>query len=233
MARPDMPARDSLRIAANSSTFDIRGIGGPPSRLRRCSHRRRWRRNRPTSNPPDRGGARSQQQIRGQNASPFRGRLSLIFLPGCRRCFPSRQVPSRSSAAMPLASHPSPARSANCQADSLPSPHDYARYQCQASTAFAAGQRRWRCHSATPVGCDRRGARCHLHPALEVTDETTRRCRSEHRPHGVRPLFTLSHLQTPAPLGSRQIPAPCVPRWVRTGGGPSWRASILRHLVVQ
>jgi hypothetical protein len=32
MARPDMPARDSLRIAANNSTFDIRGIGGPPSR---------------------------------------------------------------------------------------------------------------------------------------------------------------------------------------------------------
>jgi hypothetical protein len=32
MARPDMPARESLRIAANSSTFDIRGIGGPPSR---------------------------------------------------------------------------------------------------------------------------------------------------------------------------------------------------------
>lgn len=32
MARPDMPARESLRIAANSSTFDIRDIGGPPSR---------------------------------------------------------------------------------------------------------------------------------------------------------------------------------------------------------
>jgi len=27
-----MPARDSLRIAANNSTLDIRGIGGPPSR---------------------------------------------------------------------------------------------------------------------------------------------------------------------------------------------------------
>jgi hypothetical protein len=32
IARPDIPARESLRIAANSSTFDIRGIGGPPSR---------------------------------------------------------------------------------------------------------------------------------------------------------------------------------------------------------
>ena len=27
-----MPARDSLRIAANSSTFDLRSIGGPPAR---------------------------------------------------------------------------------------------------------------------------------------------------------------------------------------------------------
>jgi hypothetical protein len=27
-----MPARESLRMAAYSSTLDIRGIGGPPSR---------------------------------------------------------------------------------------------------------------------------------------------------------------------------------------------------------
>lgn len=31
-SRGSRPARDSLRIAANSSTLDIRGVGGPPSR---------------------------------------------------------------------------------------------------------------------------------------------------------------------------------------------------------
>jgi hypothetical protein len=30
---------------------------------------------------------------------------------------------------------------------------------------------------------------------------------SRRRPHGVRPLFTLSYLPTPAPLGSRQMKA--------------------------
>jgi hypothetical protein len=53
MARPDMPARESLRIAANSSTLDIRGIGGPPSRSADAPTAAGGR-NSPTSNPPDR-----------------------------------------------------------------------------------------------------------------------------------------------------------------------------------
>jgi hypothetical protein len=38
IARPDIPAARSRRIAANFSIFDIRGIGRPPSRVSRCSH---------------------------------------------------------------------------------------------------------------------------------------------------------------------------------------------------
>jgi hypothetical protein len=57
IARPDIPAARSWRIAANSSIFDIRGIGSPPSRVSRCSHRPAWCRTRghrihPIERPP-------------------------------------------------------------------------------------------------------------------------------------------------------------------------------------
>lgn len=48
-----MPACESLRIAANSSTLDIRGIGGPPSRPADAPTAAGGAETRPTSNPPD------------------------------------------------------------------------------------------------------------------------------------------------------------------------------------
>lgn len=42
IARPDIPAAAWRRIAANSSIFDIRGIGRHPSRISRCFHRQAW-----------------------------------------------------------------------------------------------------------------------------------------------------------------------------------------------